>query len=63
MDLHGEARLSPVGRVVDVGPVEAPDDEHVDVVRRRSRRAVIAVSPGAEDQDLLGVSQVELARL
>ena len=46
--------------LVDAGPAEISDDEHVDVVRRRAGCAVIPLSPRAEDQDVLGVGQVEL---
>jgi hypothetical protein len=37
-----------------------PDDEHVDVVRRRTGRAVITLSPRAVDQHPLDVGQVEV---
>lgn len=60
VDLHSEACLNPVGRLVDVGPVEISDDKHVYIVCRRTGRAAVPVSPRAEDQDGLGVVQVEL---
>ena len=45
VDLAAQTLLSASCRVVDVVAVRAADDEHVDVVRSRSRLAVVASGP------------------
>ena len=60
VDLATEAYLCPVGGVVDLGTLGGADDQDVDVIRRRPRGAVIAVGPGAEDDDLLDLGKCEL---
>lgn len=46
--------------ILDVGTVETSDDEHVDVVGRKTGCPVILVSPRAIHQNLLGEGQGEL---